>query len=318
MTPLNFFYGLNIIAYIHDSYLFLYDEKLSTKQKIWGILPRAFGFAIDCSMLSTNSSSKLLGKASSSINALLPASDAVAKESSYIDAGCAVAANVSRLGTGKLPEGFVMLVTSAVDKQPIFKKGCLAAVDLCKSYGSNNLEISLPDTERIRLRIQEAKTQYLAYFQTEEIKLVFIQQDIQNYQNILNNVSADHFGSIPYYYANRPEFRKRKCRISNQIVREAIVIKKTNLPIYYECDHLSGWYKYKRGTFPPAWPPSILFNRDAIIVDKVETAQITESLQKALDQTQNNPEELESVKIGLTALQELLKDFTTPKVTDKE
>ncbi len=135
---------------------------------------------------------------------------------------------------------------------------------------------------------------------------------MQDYQNIINNATAESFGSIPYCYINRPEFTKRKCRISKELVREAVVVREISLPIYYECDKLSGWYKHERRP-PPAWPKSRPFNRDVIVVDKAETAQITEALQKALDQTQNNPEELEAIKIGFLALQEVLKNFVPPK-----
>lgn len=311
MTPLSFFYGLNVISYLYDASLLLYDEKLSTKQKIFGIVPRALGIVVDSSLLAKGSTS-FLTKTSSAITATLPAADALAYDSSYVDAGLALVANASRLGSDRLPKGAALLISSAAEKKPLFVQGCKTTANLYKTH-KNNIKTSLPDTESYRKRIQEKKEQFLTDLKIQENNL---QQVIQNYYDILNNVSADNFGSIPYYYMNRPEFQKRTCRISLKTIREAIVIRKTKTspPIYYECDDLSGWFKlYRERNSPPSWPKSIPFNRDAITIDKAETSQITESLQKALDKTLSSPKELEEIKIAIIALQEIEKDLATKK-----
>ena len=203
-----------------------------------------------------------------------------------------------------------MLISSLIDKRQIFKK---QYENIEKIYNHYKLTtISLSNSEKVPERIQEEKAKFLKHLKTQGNPLGVIQETMQDYQNIMNNATAESFGSIPYCYINRPEFTKRKCRISKELVREAVVAREISLPIYYECDKLSGWYKHERRP-PPAWPKSIPFNRDVIVVDKAETAQITKALQTALDQTQNNPEELEAIKIGFLAVQEVLKNFVPDK-----
>lgn len=316
MTPLNFFYGLNILSYLHDSYLLFCDEKLTVNQKICAIVPRTLGIVVDSSLL-TKGSGGLLADASSLISATLPAADALAHDSSFVDAGLSVAANASLLGANRLPAGTALLISSVAEKKPLFAKGCKMTADWYTTR-KNNIKISLPNTESYRKRMEEKKAQFLTDLKTEED---LIQETIQSYYDILDNVSANNFGSIPYYYVNRPEFQKRICKISLQAVREAIVIRKTKTspPIYYECDGLSSWFKcHRERKAPPSWPKSIPFNRDVIIVDKAETAQITETLQKALNRTLSNPKELEEIKIAIVALQEIEKDLATKKTLVKD
>lgn len=314
MTPLSLFYGLNILSYLHDSYLLLCDEKLTTNQKLLAIVPRTLGIVVDSSLLARGSGS-LLTEASSLVSATLPAVDALAHDSSFIDAGLSVAANASRLGDSRLPKGTALLISSVAEKKPLFARGCKMTTDWYKTHKNN---ISLPDTASYQKRIQEKKAQFLTDLKEQEN---LIQEIIQSYYDILDNVSADNFGAIPYYYINRPEFQKRTCRISLKAIREAIVIRKTKTspPIYYECDRLSSWFKmHRKKILPPSWPKSIPFNRDIIIVDKLETVQITEILQKALDQTLSSPKELEEIKIAIVALREIEKDLATKKTVGKD
>lgn len=303
-----FLHGLNIITYAHGIYQFYCNKDLSLWQKFWGTLPRAAGIAVDGSILG------VLGKMgdlnslkiiSPHINGVvLPLFDTVAKEESYEDAFCTASSNLVRLNAG---QDSAMLVSSLIDKRQIFKKYYSENIE---KFYNKSMTISLSNPKTISERIQEEKVKFLKILKTQENQLGFIEQTLQDYQNIINNATAESFGSIPYCYRDRPEFTKRKCKISKEPIREAVVIREISLPIYYECDSLSGWYKHKRTTpLPPAWPKSIPFNRDVIVVDEAETTQITQDLQKALDHTQNNPEELEAMKIGFLTTQEVLKDF---------
>ena len=300
-----FLHGLNVLTYGHSIYQFYSDKNLTLKQKLWGTLPRAFGMLVDVSIL-RKLDLNLKTVVSPGINGvIIPLVDTVAKEESFRDALCTVLPNLARLSTG---EESAMLISSLIDKRQIFKKQYEHMEKIYNYYKLTTISLSNP--EKVPERIQEEKAKFLRYLKTQEHQPGVIKETMQDYQNIINNVSADSFGSIPYCYINRPEFTKRKCRISKELVREAVVVREISLPIYYECDKLSGWYKHERRP-PPAWPKSIPFNRDVIVVDKTETAQITEALQNALDQTQNNPEELEAIKIGFLAVQEVLKEFYT-------
>lgn len=306
-----FLYGLNVLTYGHSIYQFCSDKDLTINQKFWGILPRALGIGVDATLLGKTGWIDLLKKTSPYVNGLaIPLCDVVAKEESCEDAVCTVFSNLVRLNGD---QDSAMLVSSLVDKKQLFKKQYTESIEKIYNYYKLTT-ISLSNVERVPERIQEEKAKFLKYLKTQENQLGVINQTMQDYQNIINNAAAESFGSIPYYYINRPEFKERKCRISGELVREAVVIREISLPIYYECDSLSGWYKRERSVPPPAWPKSMPFNRDVIVVDKAETAQITKDLQKALDQTQNNPEELEIVKIGFLAIQEVLKDFIPRKV----
>ncbi|HEV3269442.1 MAG TPA: hypothetical protein VGZ69_02195 [Candidatus Rhabdochlamydia sp.] len=306
-----FLYGLNVLTYGHSIYQFCSDKDLTIKQKFWGILPRTLGIGVDAALLGKAGWIDFFKKTSPYVNGLvIPLCDVVAKEESCEDTVCTVFSNLVRLNGD---QDSAMLVSSLVDKKQLFKKQYTESIEKLYNYYKLTT-ISLSNVERVPERIQEEKAKFLKYLKkTQENQLGVINQTIQDYQNIINNAAAESFGSIPYYYINRPEFTKRKCSISGELVREAVVIKEISLPTYYECDNLSGWYKRERRVPPPAWPKSIPFNRDVIVVDKVETAQITKDLQKALDQTQNNPEELEAIKIGFLAVREALKDFILQK-----
>lgn len=306
-----FLHSLNILTYGHSMYQFYADKDLSLSQKLWGTLPRVTGIIIDGLILGKKGNLDSLKIASPHINGVvLPLFDTFAKEESYEDAFCTAFSNLVRLNAG---QDSAMLVSSLIEKRQIFKKYYIESIEKIYNY-YKSATISLSNPEKALVRVQEEKIKFLKILKTQENQLGFIEQALQDYQNIINHATAESFGSIPYCYMCRPEFTKRTCRISKEPVREAIVIREISLPIYYECDNLSGWYKRKRATLlPPAWPKSIPFNRDAIVVDKTETAQITQDLQKALDQTQNNPEELEAIKIGFLAIQEVLKDFISQK-----
>lgn len=302
-----FLHSLNVLAYAHSIYQFYTDKNLTPMQKLVGALPRALGVIVDGSILGKIGNVHALKTFSPVISGVAsPLMDIYAKESSYEESFCIACANWVRLHAD---QDSAMLVSSLIDKRQFFKKHCTKALEkMYNHYQLTKISLSHPDT--LPERIQEEQVKFLKVLKTQQNKLGFIEQTMQGYQNILNKVTAESFGTIPYCYMNRAEFTKRTCSISGEPVREAVVIKQISLPIYYECDHLSGWYKHKRAALlPPAWPKSIPFNRDAIVVDKDETAQITEDLQKALDQTQNNPEELESIKIGFLAVQQILKDY---------
>ncbi|PWU13328.1 MAG: hypothetical protein C5B45_06170 [Chlamydiae bacterium] len=307
-----FLHGLSVLTYGHSIYQFYSNKNLTLRQKIWGILPRAIGVIVESSILGKIEGLHILQKISPGINGvMIPLCNIEAKEESYEDAFCTVLSNLARLGADR---DSAMLVTSLIDKRQIFKKQYTETVEKIYNYYTWT-RISLSNPERVSERIQEEKAKFLKYLETQENQLGIVKETLQDYQNIMNNATAESFGSIPYCYRNRPEFTKRKCKISKEPVREAVVIKEISLPIYYECDNLSGWYKHERRP-PPAWPKSIPFNRDVIVVDKAETNQITEDLQKALDQTQNNPEELEAIKIGFLSVQEVLKNFLLHKTKD--
>ncbi|MEK7339083.1 MAG: hypothetical protein WBD50_08130 [Candidatus Rhabdochlamydia sp.] len=312
----NFLYGLNILAYGHSIYQFCNNKDLTIKQRICGIVPRILGVAVDSSILGKadyRDSLSKLKQASLYINGVIfPLSDLVAKEDSYEDAFYSVLFNSLRLNAD--PET-VMLINSLADKKQIIKNQCEETIVKIYNYYKLTI-ISLSNPEKIPERIQVEKTKFLKYLETQKNQLGVIKETMQDYQNMINNAKAESFGSIPYFYMNKPEFKKRKCRISGELVREAVVVREISLPIYYECDNLSGWYKRERTIPPPSWPKSMPFSRDAIVVNKDETAQITEDLQKALDQTQNNPEELEAIKIGFLAVQEVLKNFLPNKTKD--
>jgi hypothetical protein len=302
-----FLHSLNILTYGHSIYQFYSNKDLSLWQKLWGTLPRVAGIAVDGSILGKIGNLNSLKTVSPHINGVaLTLFDVVAKEEPYEDAFCTAFSNLVRLNASQ--DG-AMLVSSLIEKRQIFKENVEKLYNYYKP-----MTISLSNSEKVSERIQEEKVKFLKILKTQENQLDFIEQTMQDYQNIINNATAESFGSIPYCYMNRPEFTKRKCKISKEPIREAVVVREINLPIYYECDNLSGWYKHKRTTpLPPAWPKSIPFNRDVIVVDKAETAQITQDLQKALNQTQNNPEELEAMKIGFLAIQEVLNNFISQK-----
>lgn len=300
-----FLHSLNILTYGHSLYQFYSDENLSPWQKFCGTIPRALGILVDSSILRKTGNLTCLKVISPHINGVVvPLVDTFAKEESYEDAVCTTLSNLVRLNGD---QETAMLISSLIEKRQIFKKQYENIYNYYKLT-----EISLSNPKKVPERIQEEKAKFLKYLKTQENPLGVIEQTMKAYQNIINNATAESFGSIPYCYMSKPEFTKRKCRISKELVREAVVVREINLPIYYECDKLSGWYKHERRP-PPAWPKSIPFNRDVIVVDKAETDQITEDFQKALDQTQNNPEELEAMKIGFLAVQEVLKDFMKSK-----
>lgn len=303
-----FLHGLNILTYGHSIYQFYSNKDLSLWQKFWGTLPRIAGIAVESSILGKIGDSNSLKTVSPHINGVaLTLLDVVAKEEPYEDAFCVALSNLVRLNAD---QDSAMLISSLIDKRQIFKENIEKIYNYYKP-----MTISLSNPEKSLERIQEEKVKFLKILKTQENQLDFIEQAMQDCQSIINNATAESFGSIPYCYMNRPEFTKRTCRISKKPIREAVVVREINLPIYYECDNLSGWYKHKRATLlPPAWPKSISFNRDVIVVDKAETAQITQDLQKAIDQTQNNPEELEAMKIGFLAMREVLNNFS---ITEK-
>ncbi|MGL4539605.1 MAG: hypothetical protein ACRCU0_01325 [Candidatus Rhabdochlamydia sp.] len=119
---------------------------------------------------------------------------------------------------------------------------------------------------------------------TEEAWIV-AKGDFNNVQRIIKGKLATSFGQIPCILFYREEFQKRRCTITNQPIREAVVIRETptSSPIYYEYNNLSNWFSQKGDTPPLNWPESIPFDRDAIVIDQAETIQITEDLQKALN-----------------------------------
>jgi hypothetical protein len=301
-----FLHALNVFTYVHSIYQFYFDKNLTPKQKLCGTLPRIIGLAVDGAMLGRVEGRHLKIISPHIRGIALPLTDIFAKEESSEAAFCTALSNAVHLHAD---QESAMLVNALIDKKQFFKKQYIEKI--YNYYRLKKISLSLPET--IPERIQEKKTEFLTFLKTQDNQLGFIEQILQDYKNIMNHATAESFGTIPYCYMNRAEFIKRKCNISGELVREAVIIKEISLPIYYECDNLSGWYKYKRTILPPAWPKSIPFNRDVIVVDKAETAQITKDLQKALDQTQNNPEELEAIKIGFLAAQELLKDLAYAK-----
>ena len=69
---------------------------------------------------------------------------------------------------------------------------------------------------------------------------------------------------------------------TNRPIREVVVIRETptSSPTYYEYNNLINWRSQEEETLPPNWPESMPFNRDTIVIDQVETAQITGKLQR--------------------------------------
>ncbi|MGL5626552.1 MAG: hypothetical protein ACRDDW_03410 [Candidatus Rhabdochlamydia sp.] len=127
--------------------------------------------------------------------------------------------------------------------------------------------------------------------------------DFDNVQRIINNELADTFKRIPCILFDREEFQRRRCSITNQPIREAVVIRETSSLIYYDRINLSLWEATNDGP-PPSWPESIPFDRDAIVIDQAETTQITEDLQRAL----NCPSIKDRARKCLPKLEEKLRE----------
>ncbi len=135
--------------------------------------------------------------------------------------------------------------------------------------------------------------------------------DFDNVQKIINNELANTFKRIPCILFDREEFQRRRCSITNQPIREAIVVRETTTssPIYYDRINLSLWEAIN-DSLPPSWPESIPFNCNAIVIDQAETIQITEDLQTAL----NCPSIKERARKCLPKLEEKLREEISKRI----
>lgn len=290
------FFG--ITTHIYESYLIFFNKQMSTWQKVCGIVPRLLGLTTDSIIFAKlNKQVDALKAASFAIDkVIVPLADIALqdKEQSYITPMLQAAANAvglaDNLGIIHVPKELYYL------NDQIWNKSKASKVFLTHLYK----KIMDPP---IKTEVDQL-IKYLDYLKTDPLQT--IQKSIHDHTKIYEGASAADLSIIPYCVFQKEKLQKRTCTIRDYPIREAVVVKETpsSPPVYYELFFLLGWYIHV-GTLPKGWPESIPFTRDVIVVDKMETEQITKDLQWELDHIDKD-----CVKQQLTAMHILLKEFS--------
>ncbi|MGL4539606.1 MAG: hypothetical protein ACRCU0_01330 [Candidatus Rhabdochlamydia sp.] len=316
----NIYRVCNVVTNISDSYQIYYNENLSPWEKVCRITPRLFGFAADSALLASPACSSIKSTDLNKLRAVSATSNATgfvsditfSKEpisfKNAANMAISVVQVVDQTGIVSIPkkalsmgaETFSLVISlhEIVSKRESIKKVLLTFVK----------DLDVPNYEQ---RLEQAITELVEHMKSTKEKnwLRYMKNVVKDCEKILNNRPVAAFGGIPYVFLKREEFQRRRCTITNQPIREVVAIKETltSSPIYYELNNLSIWLVQEGDTPPLNWPESIPFDRDAITVDKAETSQIKQTLQKVLDGIPNDLIEQENIKIKLIATRTFLE-----------